>query len=314
MPEPGEVLVGLFDMFHNQARGIRQTIDLPWPALSRLSKALYEGKVCIVAGPQNTGKSFFITHIALKVHESGATWRYLPLEDNKDDFALRLLSIKADTYRLLDDDRHGAQERLQQLEQHHEWLKAILDSVDENPRAPVEDDRGVMKVKNFTWEDALEWLRLSMEKNRVTFMDPTTQIDFGARDSYQQENIFIREFLGLAAHCKGTIVFVSHTKDRSGAKSRIPITVEDIQGSTLWRKLCQTAILLDAHEERNSMVYGTNRYSGDKEQQSITHNRTVVIGRTRQGSGSRMRFAYSQSPSAPTFCEHGIIVPKALRD
>lgn len=313
MGQDSEILAELWAQFAKQAHGITQTLDLPWPKLSNFSRALGEGRVLVLGGPQNTGKSFFVTHIAMKVHEQGGTWRYLPLEDDKQDFALRLLSIRGDTYRYLDEDKDGGLQRLRGLEEHEQWMREMLACVDENPRKPTLDDAGEMQVRNFTSDDCLEWIRESMQEHRVLFVDPVTQIDFMGKNQWQDENRFIREFLALAAHYKGTIVFVTHTKDRSGLKGQMPITVEDLQGSTFWRKLCHCVVLLDAHEEKASTIYRRGD-DGELEQEVLTHNRTVVIGRTRYGKGSRMVFAYDQDNRKPIFREHGLVVPKARRE
>ena len=71
--------------------------------------------------------------------------------------------------------------------------------------------------------------------------------------------------------------------------------------------------MMQAHEEKESAVYATqdNGYSvGNGYERLVTHNRTVYISKTRNGSGAKQRLAFTQLASRPKFIELGVLRPK----
>jgi len=298
-------LADLWCKFQQQAVGKNASLPFPWPTLSRLSGGLRAGKVHLLAGPQGTGKTFFILLCAMAIHGTGKPWKYLPLEDSKQDYLVRLLAMLTQTYRMIDEDVDGAIARSDAVEAHRDSLLDLQGHICPNPR----EDAGQLK---FDQTDALAWFEGNMRDNRVLILDPITQIEFDAqyKSSLRVEEGFIRDLLGLAAKSKTSFIVVTHTKNRAGAKGKLPITIEDIQGSSLWAKLCQQVILLDSHEEKDSRVHCKPIAPGAPDQRVITHNRTVLIGKTRFGKGTKRQIAFSQDGDQPQFTEHGVLVPK----
>lgn len=290
-----------------QARGERQTLALPWPRLSTLSHALRPGTVCVLAGPSGVGKSFLTLSVALAVHRQEVGLRYLPLEDRRVDLQFRILALLAGDYRMIDEDAEGVERRKAALAEHQFALEALLPFICENPRVGCKGANGKTIVPPLPYTAVLEWIGESAKIARVVFVDPISQIEFDQADQWRAEGDFIRKTLALASDSGATVVLVAHTVKRMGKNATAPLTLEDVQGSAAIGRLCHCALLLDAHDEKTSTVY---RVGGATE--SVTHNRTVLVAKARNGSGARQRLAFRQSDTAPTFEELGVIAPRVV--
>jgi hypothetical protein len=289
-----------------QREGTRRTIPLPWKRLSQLSRALRPGTVCVLAGPPGTGKSFFTATIAFAVHAAEVPWRFLPLEDRKTDFKWRLLAMLAGDYHMIEDDPEGAAWRQEHLERFAATLEQMTPFVCENPRTGVKGPDGKTAVPPLPYGAVLDWIAAACGQSaRVLFVDPISQIDFEGREPWRAEGQFIRSALALMADASATLVLVAHTIKRGGRNAALPLTLEDVQGSAMIGRLCHTALILDAHESKTSAVYRAHGLRED-----VTHNRTVLIAKTRHGSGARQRIAFVQRADAPVFEELGVIAPR----
>ena len=288
-----------------QIMGRHEVIALPWPRVNDMSRALRRGTVCVIAGPTSTGKSFLTMHVALAVAAAKETWRYLPLEDSKVDFQWRLLAIMDRDYTCIDESKATAYTRADALERHGERLNELVPCVHENPRLGKKDDQGRTVVPPLSHTDVLDWIARVAADSRVVFVDPISQIEFGDDRTWMAEADFMRHALALATDAGTTIVLVAHTVKRPGSNATIPLTIEDIQGSAMISRLCQTVLILDAHDMRTCDVYRIN-----KQREEIQHNRTVHIAKARNASGTRQRVAFMQDSRAPEFEELGVIAPK----
>ncbi len=300
-----EALSELENEFAGEASGLRRTLPLPWPRLSDMSRALRPGTVTVIVGPPNTGKSIFTLEIALGVHQERETWSYLPLEDRRTDLLRRLLAVQVGSWSILNDDAENAQDRSASLEQHRAALGEFSLHVTENPRRPVVGEDGKPRVEKLPYQKVLAWIEGELQKSRVVFVDPISQIDFNPTRSWSDERDFILRILGMVAHAGASVVLVAHTVKRPGRAGSVGLSVEDVQGSAAFGRNCHTVIMVDAHEPKDSLVYKPMSGEG-----VVTHERTVLIARTRFGRGSRNRIAYHLDVSRPRFEELGVIHPK----
>jgi hypothetical protein len=291
-----------------QAAGRRQTVQLPWYHLSRESKALRPGTVCLLGGPPGTGKSFFTTLIAMRVHAQGVRWRYLPLEGRRLDFTARLYAILARDYRMIDDDQEDAEWRRNAAAPHDHKVAQMEQYVSENPRTGCRDARGRTIVPPLPYTDVLLWIQEHIDKGaQVLFVDPVSQIEFEGRRSYEVEARFVRKLIALATDSGALIFLVAHTVKRPGKNASVELSLEDLQGSAMFGRLCQAAMLLSAHDTRESKVWRTGGIP-----QEVEHNRTVLIAKARFGAGTGKRIAFVQDSEAPHFEELGVIAPKGV--
>lgn len=255
-----------------------------------------------MAGPPATGKSFFALNVVKAIHDAGATWRYLPLEDRRVDLKFRLLALLAHNYAMIDETPHGVDARQKAIERYGPELRAMVENVCENPRMGDRDARGKTVVPPLPYGRVLDWLSRAFESCRFVIADPASQIEFPGRDSWRHEADFIRQALALAADARGTLLLVAHTSKRPGKSASLPLSLEDVQGAAAFTRLSHCCLLLDAHEDREAEVY---RRGGLRE--TVTHNRTVTIAKARNASGSRQRIAFVQDSDGPSFEEMGVI-------
>lgn len=304
-PPTESVLAEMLRELDDQESGKNNTIPLPWPVLHRETKMLRPGTVFLIAGPMKTGKTFFTLNILLHAAELGVSWRYIVLEDTATALAWRILAHAENNYHMIDDDQEGVATRREALITHNQYLAAILDRITDNPRIGKKDSEGNIIIPKVPMNTVLTWVKEGLQDAQMVIVDPVSLIEFDYRNQVQQEGDFMRACLAYAAGTKGIVGLIMHTVKRPGIHGSFQLTAEDIQGSAMFGRLAQTSILLSAHDMQDTAV----RRSGGI-QQIVSHNRTVIIGGTRNAPGARKSIAFSQGFAGPTFEELGIIVPK----
>lgn len=293
-----------------QEAGRRLTLDLPWPRLSDQTRMLRPGSVCLLGAPAGAGKSFFATSIAIHVNTLGEPWAYLPLEGAKADLIWRLFAIIAQDYRMIEDKIEDAEWRLSVIEAGADVVSGIASHIWENPRVGRFDAAGNVIVPELPFDQVVDWARgVATDGARVIFLDPVSQIDFGSYRSFDKESEFVRKLNAVAIQTRSTIFLVCHTVKRPGAKAAVPLSLEDFQGSASYGRLCDAAIMMEAHDWKESRIY---RSGGGIEE--VRHNKTIVMAKTRHGAGTRKRIAFVQGVDGPTFEEIGMIAPKSVGD
>ncbi len=298
----------LREIFRAEGRGERRTISLPWPRLSSLTSALRPGFLSVVAAPAGHAKSLFALQIALHAYrESGAPFAFLPLEDSKADFMRRCLAYLAGDWSIIDDDPETARDRETILEQYRDDLEDISRFVCENPKKPTTGADGKPTVPPLPHDAVSQWAIDTVQNAgaRVVVIDPLAQVGFDYPE-YRGQKDFVCSLVGIAAELECSIVLVAHLVKRSGKAGSIPATGEDIQGCAELKRLSQVVILLDHHEEKTSEVY---RPEGLRE--AVSHDRTVIVDKTRGTGGRGKRLAFRMESGSPRLEELGVIAPKA---
>jgi KaiC/GvpD/RAD55 family RecA-like ATPase len=294
---------GLFGEIDLQEQGKRNSIPIRWKHLQYLSRPLRPGSVVVVSGPIKVGKSFFLMNMAIDCQDAGVPWFYIPLEDDWNDFAFRVLACLESDYDMTDDDVEGADRRRDALVKHGPALEAIMARVSENPRIGNKDASGNTVIPKVTFNTVLRFVREALKKSRVVFIDPLSQIEAEGERRHVEEESFIRTLLALAKDANSTIVLSSHTNKRPGNSQMAGLSAEDVQGSASITRLVHTVIILDGHEVIEKEI---RTQAGVRMMQSF--NRTLTIGAARNGSGTRMKMAFTQQAVGPVFEEHGVLV------
>lgn len=297
-----DVIASLESTIEQQSTGKGCGLPLPWPALQDKTNFLKPGTLSIIGGPTKTGKSFFLMALAINLHENGHTWCYLPLEDSRKEFAARALAVIENDYKLISDTQDTADYRAEKLALNREWLLNVLSNVTENPRIGCKNDAGDTVIPELTWPRIVKWTKEKAKTRQVIFIDPLAQIEFSARDQNKEEADFIRQLLAIAQDSQACIVLAAHTVKRRGRDMDLPLSEGDLQGSAMLSRLAHTLILLEAHDEKSTNIFGS--------EESHLHNRTVYIASARNGAGTRSKLAFNQKTNGPQFYEFGIMKPK----
>lgn len=289
-----------------QLAGKITTIPLPWSRLSSGTNALREGTVTIICGASKVGKSFFAMNIVRSIHENGIKWAYLPLEDSKKDWTWRIMAILENNFSMVCDDKSSAELRKEVILKRGPEIMSYLESVTQNPRLESDTINGKKVRRKVTPESTLKWTEAQARSGkRVIFIDPLVQISFGGFNRWEQEETFMQDLCGIAADYKVSLVIVSHTRKKNSDDSG-ELTVEDMQGSAAFGRLCHTSILLGStHEMEEREIV---RPGGEIEK--VMSNRTCVVGAARNGSGSRSKLAFVVDPGSPVFKEIGYLAIK----
>jgi len=290
-----------------EEQGLRRSLSIPWHRLSDLlGGGLRPGEVTILAGGVGSAKSYLSLCLCLHCYRKNVLFSLLPCEDTASDAMRRFWALLENDWGLLKTDQDGAEKRGESLARSTRALDEIRECVCENPRTPEDDLYGGKFMPMLPWDSVTKWLRTASKESKFIVCDPITMFDFGCErvPEWQGQQDFIREAVTFARTGNAHILLVCHLAKRSG-RSEMPPTLDDVQGSTGFVRFAHNVLLLAGHEERESEVM---RYGDGRE--TVTHKRTLTIGKTRNGPGTGLRLAFDFKERGPVLSELGIIAPK----
>lgn len=293
------------DRLFREEAGLLEAAEIKgWPRFSALSTFLRGETVALVGGPDNVGKSFFCQNIFTSALMSGSRADYLPLEDDRAELLKRCCAYEQNSYDFLSTDKDSARGRMDWMES--DAGKEAMDRYSPHIHPNPWND-GVKPTDEYVYN----WMEdRATEGSRYIFIDNLTQMYFGSRNvSLSREEAFVMASTALASRSGMTIVFVIHTKSLHGRPHGYVPTKEDLSGTSLWRKNTHTIAMIQAHDERESRVYGQSKVPGMPIPiHEVEHNRTVRIDKSRHGRGAGFALAFQQEKGAPRFRELGVIV------
>jgi hypothetical protein len=299
----------LVDDFEAEGAGLRETLRIePWHRLSRTTNFLRPKTVTVLGGPTGKGKSLFLLEALLHLHYQGVVWNLLPLEDTAADVYRRLLAFLAADWAMMDTDAAGATRRGEVTALHIRVMAALSGQVWENPRLPV-GEVGKRVVPPLPYGEVLDWIEGAVTRARVVAVDPLAQIDWTGAKPWEAQADFIRRVVGLAADTSSTVILIAHSAKRPGKASAETLTAEDIQGAAEITRLAQCVLLWNGHADKASNVWKSGGLT-----EPVTHNRTMVIGKARNGSGGGSALAFNTREDGPGYDELGVIAPKKNKD
>lgn len=291
----------------DQLAGKISTIPLPWTRLSLGTNALREGTVTIICGATKVGKSLFAMNITKHLHENAVPWAYLPLEDGKKEWTWRIMAILENDFTMTEDNPATAMRRAEVMDRRGPEIMSYLENVTQNPRVGLTAANGKKIRTKPTSELILKWTEEQAKKGkRVIFVDPLAQISFEGFKRWESEETFVQNFCGIAADYKVSLVLVSHTKK---GNEDATLSVEDMQGSAAFGRLCHTSILIGGTNEPEE----TEIKRPDCIEKAMS-NRTVMIGAARNGAGTRSKLAFIVESGSPLFHEIGYIASKKTKE
>jgi len=266
----------LRDQLDAAITGARFALEWPWPALSRLSKALLPGTITVFCAPQGASKSFFML-------EAAALWllrrinvAVLELEDDRTFHLRRALAQQADNANLTDDSwcKRYPEEVKSAWEKHAALLELLGRSIHE---APKQIDVDVL----------LAWVEREADSNRVLIIDPISAKDPTARP-WIDDHRFVMEVKNIIKNRQTSLVLVTHPPKQSGFQRRDGMWGDDVAGGAAYLRFTHTILYLEFLREQEEIdVRDANGLVA-----SAIINRRLQLRKTRNGRGAGTTLGY----------------------
>lgn len=273
--------------------GKRRAVDWPWPALSKLTKALLPGALTVLCGDPGCSKSFLMLQCAMVWHENGEPVAILELEETKVYHLYRALAIRSGVGALFDDDwvRRNGDTSLELHEQHARFINDFAGCVHE----PKREDRTLGCIA--------DWIGgMAASGKRIIIVDPVTMADTG-REPWIEDRQFITRTKDTAEQYGCSVVLVTHPRIGSkGAPS-----LEHMAGGAAYARFPQSVLWLRRHEPPVDRLVTALTIGGWTPKQVVTANREVVVMKSRNATGAGHKIAY-EFDSNLTFSELGVVV------
>jgi hypothetical protein len=184
----------------------------------------------------------------------------------------------------------------------------ISSRIMENPRKPALNAAGKKYAPTVPWQSIIAWAQEYSDTHKLLVIDPVSMIDYdtgtGFRSEAREQDKFFRELIASVYGTDCTVLCVHHVIKRTGKNANLPLTLDDMAGSSSFGRAAHNVLLLDVHDERDSDVL----WCGVRK--SVTHRRTMCIAKTRDGDGQGIRLACDLAHDAPRIDIHGPIIPK----
>lgn len=274
--------------------GKRRAIDWPWPALSRMSKALLPGTITIIAGPPASAKSLFMLESLAYLYENNIKAVILELEEDLEFHLNRALVQLKGNSDLLNDEwvRDNPKLTLEQYYGQEGFLDGFGKCIHERPQQMM------------TLFEIKEWIAAAASQgNRVIVVDPITIAEKVTNQPWNEDKRFMADIGKIAVDHKVSIVLVTHPKKgRNGL-----IDLEQVSGGQAYSLFSQTVIWIENHNPPKFVSIDSPCGTMD----NIKINRTVYILKARNARGIGLKLGYNLDGESLRFAEQGIIKEKA---
>ncbi len=286
----------LNQLIEDTIAGRRVVVSLPWHAMDSLSQALMPGTVTCICGDPGASKTLMLTQAAIYWHKMGVKVAAYMLEDDKKyhlNRALALMEGNADLTQIRWMYDNAAETR-SAMEKHRKLLdsfsRCLFDAPDKMKTLPQLAD----------WVD-----QRAAAGCRVIAIDPITAAE-APKERFLADADFMFRVKTSARKYGSSIILITHPK--SGAKNWT-----DVAGGTCFPRFSHTVFWINVHEPAKKFectVYqGTSEYC-----KTVIHaNRTVKLGKVRNGPGNGAMVAFTFEKKTLRFLEHGPVV-KAKKD
>lgn len=290
-----------------QGKNLILMLDRPGDKLHHLGRAmsggLFAGELTILAGPPGNGKSYLSLMLGVIAHREKVRWVYQPIEDEQSDWYRRGCAVHYDNWHWLGKNRSDVAFIEDKQNADIEWLNGFGANICDNPARAYYDDSGDVVVPDVDYGQVTEWLGNGIKDERLIVIDPISMLEFnnGRQQSFEGQSKLVKKSAGIAKLKRLHVILVCHTEKRPGSVRRLGMS--DVQGAADLTRFAQNVLLMDYHDPRESRVLT----SGNKEDK-VTHERTLIVAKSREGAMSHARIALDFSDTGPAFVEHGYIL------
>lgn len=277
--------------------GLIKSIPMPWVNIGGMFEGgMRPGEVTILAGDPGAGKSYLSYSMGLCAGEHDFAWKYLPFEDSAKIHIRRIMALYENNWTLNKMGRINIKEYEAKTEK---YRYKIASNVFESPKKPIPYGDGQAWINPTKWRHVVDFVRETAKFCDLLILDPITVIEFEEKFKkvYEGQSKFIGELVATISQTNCHLLLVIHTT-KDGV---------NISGSADFERISHNALIFKGHESLTSKIYD---YQNDIEDE-VMHKRTLVIQKTRNGSGSKSRVAMDFSENGPRLIEKGLIIGKS---
>lgn len=281
---------GVSRIIEDTISGKRFAAPWPFPAMSRLTKALLPGTITALCGDPGDGKSFMVIQAAAHLYANGIRVAVKMLEEDQAYHLHRALAQLCGDSGVVDDDwiKNNPDASRKILRDHQQFL-------DEFGRCihAVGDEMQ-------TLDQLAEWTEQQAKSGaRVIVIDPITMAETSAKPWIDDLRFLAKAKATVRRH-EASLLLVTHPRkgNRSGAPS-----LHDLAGGAAYQRFTQTVLWVRKFDQRKKA-----KCYGEFGSFETNLNRAVKLGKTRNGRGGGLEIGFDFSGKTLRFAEQGVIV------
>ncbi len=284
----------LADEVRSIASGRIVNLPMPWPLLEELGQMFTPGGKIVLAAPGGASKSLWVLQLLAHWGDVGIRAACLELERDRTFHLRRVLAQRTG---VADVTKCG-------------WVKTHADVVHRMIRKHSEHLNAMglaihVAPRTFTTLDAADWIAdRAGEGCRATVIDPITCLHRPA-DYWVSDDKFLGACDKIATESGLSLLCVTHPRKGSGSCPDL----DSLAGGAAWARFADSVIWLEAHDLREATVRAC---CGSD---TVMHNRTLHLLKTRSGEGTGLRLAFQFDASKGLILrELGVIASKKRKD
>lgn len=280
--------------FHRVYDGSYFGVDWPWQYTTDLSTALVPGTITAFCGEPGTSKSFFILESLAYWYFNGIPAAVFMLEEDRTWHLKRALAQLEGNANLtnLKWIKNNPEESQAALERQALPLEGIGRMITEAPAAMV------------TLTDLEEWFEQKAKQGcKVVGIDPITLASPNDKP-WIADLRFVYNAKAIAKQYETSLILVTHPRTGSNGK-KSGTQLGDMAGGSAYARFSQSTLWLKRHdtEETSKVKTPTGIFE-------YPHDRTVIVRKARNGSGTGKEIAFNFDKETLRFNELGVITAK----
>jgi KaiC/GvpD/RAD55 family RecA-like ATPase len=272
--------------------GNRRAIPWPWRSLGQLTKALMPGTVTCICGDPGSTKSFLMLEAGAYWHENGVKVAIYELEEDRAYHLNRVLAQRDHKAELTDPDWVEANpaEARDAFARHRTFLDSFAPCIHAAP------DKQPTLVELAGWVE-----QRASAGCRIIVIDPVTAASTSDKP-WLDDLRFLMTVKTIARQSGASIVLVTHP--RKGRKTSNGL--DDLAGGASYPRFSQTVVWITRHEQFKPVRVASPVGDFDTE-----INRSLRLGKTRNGRGAGLELGYVFEWKSLRFSEQGVVLKKA---
>lgn len=279
---------GVRQLIEDTISGKRESLGWPWNHVNRLTQALLPGKVTVICGAINAGKSLWILEAAAMWVAMGRKVALYELEDTKTDHLYRRLA------QLVGDSMVSSAE----------WVRANGDKARAMYREHQEE---LDRLGTRMWTapgiapslpEMAKWVEERVAEGcELIIVDPITACGAG-QARFVDDSAFLARVKAAVEPTDSRLILMTHP--RMGGVKRADL--DSMAGGLAFARFSHTVMWLQAHDPPAAV-----RVQDGAITQVMKCNRSVKLCKTRNAKGEGLVLGFTLDKSTLCFQVHGVI-------